>query len=468
MANLSFIQELVKNQKELNVTFINKIDQDLILKTICGYLNTDGGWIVIGHTGKQPHKINNLEINAVKVLKKEVNNQIYPQPLVYITNDVDQDYNEFILINILKGSRQPYTLNNSFFVYENKKVKQADQDDISIMLRSSNEHSSTWEKTTTIDCSLSDLNLNEISKTIDEANKMSKGDALPNTSEEFLNYFQLTDYGEIKNGAVVLFANSPIKFLQQCRIRISVLPKGKTGNVINDIEIIEDNLFVAFRRVQEYFKHYNPLISKFDKTSWDRNTALKFPSEAVDEAIVNAMVHRDYGDASGDITINIYPDKMEVINSGEIPEDIVKNKTTIKPHHSVLRNPTIAHMFYLRGKMEKLGRGLTLIKEEFLKAGYKRPEWSLQSGYTTLTLHTTPIDLNERMVSFLTNHKSETFMRKDYEIYFKNEISEKTARNDLSTLTEAGFIKQQGKGVNTFYNRLEKELPENTGNNNVN
>jgi ATP-dependent DNA helicase RecG len=464
MASLSFIQELVNSKSELNVTFLQSINQELILKTICGYLNTEGGWIVIGHNGKQPVKINNLEDDTDVILKTDVNNQIYPQPLVYIAHDKDQDDNQYILINILKGSRQPYTLNNIFYVYENKAVKQANQDDISVMLRSSSEYSSTWEKTTTIDCSLTDLNTDEILKTITEANKMSKGDALPNSTEEFLNYFQFTDYGDIKNGAVVLFANMPIKFLQQCRIRISVLLEGKTGSVINDIEIIEDNLFVAFRRVQEYFKHYNPLISKFDNISWDRNTALKFPSNAVDEAIVNAMVHRDYGDVSGDITINIYPNKMEIINSGEIPEDIIKNKTTIKPHHSVLRNPTIAHMFYLRGKMEKLGRGLTLIRDEFVKAGYKKPEWTFQSGYTTLTLHTTPIDLNKRMVLFLKDLYEETFMRKDYEIYFLNGISEKTARNDLSTLVEAGYIKQQGKGANTFYNRLEKKLPEDTGN----
>jgi ATP-dependent DNA helicase RecG len=467
MENLSFIQELVNNKNELNVTFLKSIDQDLILKIICGYLNTEGGWIVIGHTGNHPISINNVENNAVTILKTEVNNRIHPQPLVYIAHDKDQDDNIYILINILKGSRQPYTLNNEFYVYENKEVKQANQDDISVMLRSSNEYSSTWEKATTIDCSLSDLNTDEILKTITEANKMSKGDVLPNTTEEFLNYFQLIDYGDVKNGAVVLFANTPTKFLQQCRIRISVLPEGKTGNVINDIEIIEDNIFVAFRRVQEYFKHYNPLISKFDKTRWDRNTALKFPSEAVDEAIVNAMVHRDYGDVSGDITINIYPDKMEVINSGEIPEDIVKKKTNIKAHHSVLRNPTIAHMFYLRGKMEKLGRGLTLIRDEFLKAGYKKPEWTFQSGYTTLTLHTTPIDLNERMVLFLKNSNEEAFTRNVYELFFENEISEKTARNDLSTLVEAGYIKQQGKGANTFYSRQEKQLPEDTGNHDV-
>lgn len=466
MENLSFIQELVKSKKELNVTFLETLNQEQILKTICGYLNTEGGWIVIGHTGKHPIAINNLNNNIVTELKAKVNSKINPQPLVYIAIDDDNEGNQFILINILKGSRQPYTLSNDFYIYEDKEVKLANQDDISVMLRTSNEYTSTWEKTTAIDCTLSDLSEDEIRKTINEANKMSKGETLPNTTEAFLNYFQLADYGNIKNGAVILFANTPARFLQQCRIRISVLPEGKTGNVINDIELIEDNLFVAFKRVQDYFKRNNPLISKFDNDSWDRNTALRFPSEALDEAIVNAMVHRDYGDVSGDITINIYPDKMEVINSGEIPDDIIQGKTKINPHHSVLRNPTIAHMFYLRGKMEKLGRGLTLIRDQFVNAGYRKPEWTFQSGYTTLTLYSIAkeIKLNKRMVSFIKNYSEQTVTRKDYELFFENDISEKTARNDLSTLVEAGYISQEGNGASTFYSRLDKQLPEGSGN----
>lgn len=465
MSNLSFIKELVKSKKELNVTFLETINQNQILKTICGYLNTEGGWIIIGHTGKRPISINTLNDSIISELKAEVNSKINPQPLIYIANDEDDEGNQFILINVLKGSRQPYTLSNEFYIYEDKAVKKANQDDISIMLRTSNEYSSTWEKTTAIDCTLSDLNDNEILKTIGEANKMSKRETLPNTTETFLNYFQLTDYGNIKNGAVILFANTPTRFLQQCRIRISILPEGKTGNVINDIELIEDNLFVAFKRVQDYFKRNNPLISKFDNNNWDRNTTLRFPNEALDEAIVNAMVHRDYGDISGDITINIYPDKMEVINSGEIPDDIIQGKTKINPHHSVLRNPTIAHMFYLRGKMEKLGRGLTLIRDQFVNAGYRKPEWTFQSGYTTLTLYSKAkeIKLNKRMVSFIKGNNKPMFTRKEYELFFENDISEKTARNDLSALIESGYINQEGKGSNTFYNRLEKQLPEDSG-----
>lgn len=82
-----------------------------------------------------------------------------------------------------------------------------------------------------------------------------------------------------------------------------------------------------------------------------------------------------------EISLSIFIlDKIEIINSGEIPSDIITGKNKIQEHHSVLRNPTIAHMFYLRGKIEKLGRGLSLIKSRFDELKLKAPEWTTQSG----------------------------------------------------------------------------------------
>lgn len=463
METQSFIQELLERKGELNLAFLKAFDVAVILQNICGLLNAEGGWVLVGHTGKESVHLD-LNDAAINNLKQEVNTQIAPQPLVYITQDTDGN-NDVVLINVLKGSRQPYTLNNNYYVFTGDSPVVANQDEISLMLRSSNEYTSTWEKTTVIDCSMKDLDQEEISRTISAAEKMSKGKVLPSNPEEFLNYFQLSDYGNIKNGALVLFGQDPIRFLPQCRIRISVLPEGKTGDRYEDTELIEGNLFDSFNRAKDYFRKYNPLISSFKENEWDRETRLKFPNDALDEAIVNAMVHRDYGDISGEITINIYPDKIEITNSGEIPSDIIKGKNNIKPHHSVFRNPAIAHMFYLRGKMEKLGRGLTLIRDSFIKAGYRKPEWTFQSGYTTLTLFSSPkkVQVNERMFSFYSEFEENVFSRQDYEDFFNGTIAEKTARNDLSKLVDGGYLIMKGKGSSTKYERTEKQLPESAG-----
>ncbi|MBA7582783.1 hypothetical protein ES708_24720 [subsurface metagenome] len=186
--------------------------------------------------------------------------------------------------------------------------------------------------------------------------------------------------------------------------------------------------------------------------------------DALDEAVINAMVHRDYGDVSGEVTINIYPDKIEITNSGEIPSGILKGKNNFEIYHAVFRNPMIAHMFYLRGKMEKKGRGLPLIKNRFIEYGLKTPEWITQNGYTSLTLYGIPKPLTDRMIGFLKKLKiGEQFSREDYENFFEGKISEKTARIDISKLLDRGWLSRIGEGPSTKYIRTNKELPDITG-----
>ena len=104
----------------------------------------------------------------------------------------------------------------------------------------------------------------------------------------------------------------------------------------------------------------------------------------------------------------------------------------------------IAHMFFLRGKMEKLGRGLSLIKKQFDELGLKSPEWTFQSGYTKLTLYGVKeeIIVNERMYQFVANAAFKAlFGREDYMDFFNGEVKERTARMDLQKLTEGGWLK---------------------------
>ncbi len=210
----------------------------------------------------------------------------------------------------------------------------------------------------------------------------------------------------------------------------------------------------------------NPIVSEFYQDSPLRTDREKYPFAALDEAIVNAMVHRDYGDMSGEITINIYKDKIEIINSGEIPSDIITKKNRIESHHSVLRNPTVAHMFFLRGKMEKLGRGLSLIKKQFDELRLKSPEWTFQSGYTKLTLFgiKEEIKINDRMVHFFSEmNPDNAYSSEDYMEFFMGEIKERTARTDLQKLTEGGWVKKIGDGPQTKYLKTSKKLPDIAG-----
>jgi ATP-dependent DNA helicase RecG len=438
---------------------------EAILKTICAFLNTEGGWIIVGHNKKELLGLPDITEQKVNELKQNALENIFPQPLVYVQLETVNE-KSIVLVNVLKGSRQPYSYQKKYFIRKGSQTIEASPDDVSLILRSSNQYTSSWEKLTTVDAKYNDLSENEISATIVAANKLGKTKSLPKSPKNFLSYFQLIDYTAVKNGAVILYGNEPTKFFTQCRIRITNMPEGVTGDNFSDIEIIEDNLFVSFKRVVDYFKKNNPIVSEFYQDSPLRTDREKYPFAALDEAIVNAMVHRDYGDMSGEITINIYKDKIEIINSGEIPSDIITKKNRIESHHSVLRNPTVAHMFFLRGKMEKLGRGLSLIKKQFDELRLKSPEWTFQSGYTKLTLFgiKEEIKINDRMVHFFSEmNPDNAYSSEDYMEFFMGEIKERTARTDLQKLTEGGWVKKIGDGPQTKYLKTSKKLPDIAG-----
>jgi ATP-dependent DNA helicase RecG len=465
MSAKTFIKELISQQEHNSLEFKTGWNVEAILKTICAFLNTEGGWIIVGHNEKELIGLPDITEQKVNELKRNALENIFPQPLVYVQLETVNE-KSIVLLNVLKGSRQPYSYQKKYFIRKGSQTLEASPDDVSLILRSSNQYTSSWEKLTTVDAKYIDLNENEISATIIAANKLGKTKSLPESPKDFLSYFQLIDYTAVKNGAVILYGNEPTKFFTQCRIRITNMPEGATGDNFSDIEIIEDNLFVSFKRVMDYFKKNNPIVSEFHQDSPLRTDREKYPFAALDEAIVNAMVHRDYGDMSGEITINIHKDKIEIINSGEIPSDIITKKNKIESHHSVLRNPTIAHMFFLRGKMEKLGRGLSLIKKQFDELGLKSPEWTFQSGYTKLTLYGVKeeIKINERMIHFLSEmNPDNAYSSEDYMEFFMGDIKERTARMDLQKLTEGGWLKKIGDGPQTKYSKTKKKLPDVAG-----
>ncbi|MFN8712470.1 MAG: RNA-binding domain-containing protein [Bacteroidota bacterium] len=465
MSSISFIKELISQQEPNTLEFVTNWDNQFILKTICAFLNTNGGWIISGYNKLGLTNIPNITPHEIDTLKKDALDNIFPQPLIYVHSEIIEG-KTIVLLNVLKGSRPPYSYMKKYFIRKEDDTIEATPDDVSLILRSPNQYTSNWEKLTTIDASYTDLNEREILKTIEAANTLGKIKSLPQDPVEFLSYFQLTDYSTVKNGAILLYGIRPASFFSNCRIRIINMPDGATSNNFSDTKIIEENLFISFENIIDYFRKNIPIVSDFLPNVAKRIDREQYPFEALDEAIVNAIVHRDYGDMSGDITINIHKNKIEIINSGEIPSDIIKRKNKIASHHSVLRNPTIAHMFFLRGNMEKLGRGLSLIKKQFDDIGLKSPEWTSQSGYTKLTLFgiKKDIKLNQRMIRFLVEMMPENYYSsEDYSDFFMGDIKERTARMDIQKLIEGGWIKKTGDGPQTRYKRTDKNMPDTAG-----
>ncbi|MBS7350132.1 MAG: hypothetical protein KIG95_08275, partial [Comamonas sp.] len=109
-----------------------------------------------------------------------------------------------------------------------------------------------------------------------------------------------------------------------------------------------------------------------------RRERFPLPMAALREAILNAVVHKDY--ASGiPIQISVYADKLMVWNPGQLPDDWTLDKLMTK-HASRPFNPDIASAFFRAGLIEAWGRGIERIIEACQQENYPTPQWQVEPG----------------------------------------------------------------------------------------
>mgnify|MGYP006299650315 CR=1 FL=1 len=105
---------------------------------------------------------------------------------------------------------------------------------------------------------------------------------------------------------------------------------------------------------------------------------LEIPEEALREAILNAVMHRDYHFDNAWITVEIYKDRLEISDPGGLPPGITLNDLGKK---SVPRNKLIADLFHRIGEVEKAGTGINRIKKLISDAGLPEPTFETDSFF---------------------------------------------------------------------------------------
>lgn len=465
MTDSEYIHTLLNEKDGNQLEFFENFNYKSIAETACAYLNSRGGRIIVGVGSNREPVFNRDILQEFNELRRYIYNTVKPESLIGVRIEYFKNH-PLVLVEVIEGNSKPYSVNNQSFIREDCKTRQANENEMSNLIRVRRKEEYSWENSPVLEATVNDLDINEINHAIWLTNNIRRTTQFsPNEPLPFLAHFQLLRNNKLANAAVVLFAKEPAYYLPQCRVRIIHFGESKSADKFLDTLIVEDNLFKSFRRIQDYFLKNLPVQSQFSDTDWIRKDQLKYPMKALDEAVINAMMHRDYSDPTGEVLIGIYSDRIEVANNGELPESL-NDADLKKSHRSIPPNPVISHMVYLCGMIEKVGRGTVLITELFKEYGLGEPHWKSKNGGTILTLPGMPRTtvLNERMKIFLKSIKvGEQFGRDDYERFFNNKISEKTARIDIVRLLNENLLEKTGEGPATRYIRTKKQLPEITG-----
>jgi len=364
---------------------------NIIGQVVCSFLNTEGGYVVCGVDDMgNPIGIDAPE-NAAINLEQALRDTISPRSLISVQVQTVEG-EALLVVEVPAGKDLPYAFRDVIYIREGQRIRKADIETIRDMVLRKQVEPERWERRFSSANLEHDIDLSEIQSTV-TAVRQARRTYFRNDKNPVmvLEDLSVAKYGRLTNGGDVLFGKNPALRSPQIRVRAVRFSQDEDSDTYHDMKSFEGPLVSVLEQVFDFIIRNTPTVSRFLKDKLQRQDEALYPADAIREGLVNAFAHRDYADFSGGIAVHIYPTRLEIWNSGSLPDGVTP-ETLSSGHLSVLRNPDIAHVLYLRGLMEKLGRGSVLILRSCKEQGLPDPKWiSGENRGVTLTFFATEV-----------------------------------------------------------------------------
>lgn len=422
--------------------------RDEYLKWICGFANANGGTIFIGKDDSG----NVVGISDSKKLMEEIPNKV--KDTLGILVDVNMHktkQGEFIEIMV---EPYPYPVNYKGQYHLRSGSTKQELKGTALDKFLLQKKGKRWDGVPVPKVSVKDLKQETFEffrKRAFKSQRIDEG-SLTDSNEHLIENLQLKEGEYLKRAAILLFDSNPEKFVTGAYIKIGYFQSDDDlkfqdeihGNLFEQIEKAMDLLFTKYIKAEISYEGINR-VEKFE-----------YPKEAVREALLNAIAHKDYS-GGVPIQISVYSDKIIFWNEGQLPENwTIKN--LLEKHASRPYNPDIANALFRSGYIESWGRGTIRIIKECKQAEIPEPVFSYDSSDISVEFrkdiynekYLSELDLNDRQLDAL------LFFKEKGEIvtseYIKRyNIVDRTARRDLVELVDKGLLSREGEGKSSKY-----------------
>ncbi len=267
------------------------------------------------------------------------------------------------------------------------------------------------------------------------------------------------------NAALLFFGKNPSEYIPQNEIRIARF-RGTTRTEFIDSKEIKGPIYKMLDEVELFFKRNTRLAGKI--VEFKRVDIPEYPYEAIREAVINAIAHRDYAYRWAPIMFSIFDDRIEISSPGGLlPGMDIKS---LEGHHAA-RNKTICDIFHETKDMEKFGTGIGKMKRLMKKHGLSTPEFSEEGNFFLVKFYgpgdrildlvpgipkerqtdLRELGLNKRQIEALRLMVNEgrNFSNREYRKEFN--VSNQTFVRDMQLLLNLGFIIPEGTGRSLQY-----------------
>jgi len=360
----------IPNMKEAQNIEWKENWRDEYIKWICGFANADGGTLYIG-------KDDNGDIKGIADAAKLLNdipNKI--RDVLGIIVDVNlrsEKGKDYLEINV---ASHPYPISyKGQYHYRSGSTKQelkgASLD--RFLLQKQAKH---WDDVTVPSVTVQDWEKEAITLFKNKASKSGRlsDEAIGSTPEILIENLRLKDGAYLKRAALLLFYSDPEKYVTGAYIKIGFFES--EAELLYQDEIHGTLIEQADKAMDLLYTKYLKAYIRYEGIN--RVEQFLFPKEAVREALLNSIVHKDYA-SSIPIQIRIYEDKIIIWNEGELPENWTV-ETLRKSHPSKPFNPDIANVFFRAGLIESWGRGIEKIETECKNIGLPPPKYDYSSS----------------------------------------------------------------------------------------
>lgn len=454
--NLEDIKSLVKKGESETLEFKTSTGEiRAACQTLCAFLNGKGGTVLIGVEDRGKIIGQNISDKTQQEMAREIS-KLEPHADIDVTYVSLDDRRQVILITAGQGENAPYVYDDRPFFRALSSTSRMPREKYERLIQEKRPSSISWEKLTLNDATLIDLDETRIQQVVDIAVKerrLSKM-AIRADTKEILKKLNLIVDDKLRNASVILFCKNEDHQFIQAQLKMARF-RGINKNEFIDNKAVRGNIFDLYESAMSFLESYLPVSGKIEVGNPFRVDTLAIPYEVLREALVNALCHRDYSSPGGSISLAIYDDRVEIGNTGRLPEDITLKDLT-KEHESHPRNPLIAEVLFACKMIERWGRGTQDIVDFCKKAGNPKPKFVEMTGSFTVVLpfkepigggytEKKPIELTERQREILKILEKSPYNSAQIAEKIKNFPSRRIVQLDLTKLEKQGLVKREGE-----------------------
>jgi len=270
---------------------------------------------------------------------------------------------------------------------------------------------------------------------------------------EVLTHLNLLDEGRLTNAAVLLFGKNPQRFFINSEVRCAAFYGTIVEKPFPSYKVYKGDVFELVDQAVDF------VLTKLDYRIGTRQEEVsipgkyEIPKEIVSEAIVNAIVHRDYT-SNGSVQVMVFRDRFEVWNPGSLPMGWTTEKLK-HLHTSIPATPLLAEPMYLKGYIERLGTGTADMVRISIENGLQEPDFE-QDEQFKVTLYRPSTDQAPSKHRPSTEEVPQEFRRSSVEV--KNLLMAMQGEMSRKEIQQALGLKHEG---NFRENYLEPALESN-------